>query len=103
MKPKHVSSKHFLAQAIYSEEGQFLGLQERHDRCGTPLSDRVEVNGKIAFPTSAHGMLVVFPWAEGDADSTKVRTNPRNRDLKRMRQRRSSHACAYSVVAIVVR
>ena len=72
---------HFLPKAFHPKEDKFLRLYQSNDGGRSPIADGIEIERKITVPIPAHGMLVVFAWAEGNANSSEGGPCGYGRDL----------------------
>jgi hypothetical protein len=84
MEPQHPSATHLLAKAFHTKEGQLPLLHQRSDSGCSPITDGIEIESKITMPMSAHGLPVVFSWAERDTDSSEGGSHRYCRDLQRV-------------------
>jgi hypothetical protein len=81
MKPQHLSTRHLLAEAFYSQQAELLWFQKRNNRNRSPIADRVEIKGEIAIPVSRRRIPVVLSRAKGDSYPSELRPSGYNRDL----------------------
>lgn len=76
--PSHVPGLNFSAEVLNLEADQFVVLNQRNHRSCAPVTDHVEIDGKIPAPLPGEGRVLLLTRTEGDPNGASCRRHLSN-------------------------